>query len=727
MNDQLMEIERRIYAADGYRELRDFTQAANAYRDVLAIAPDRADIWVQLGNMEKDAGRFAEARHAYQKALELGADAADTLLQLGRAHRLAGETDLARQTFLKGLDTTPTPSRDLARELVALGESWAVQQRIGLGLPSTIGLCEAVIELKAIAEHLERLVPDAARLSAFPLERYDLYRKFLTVPPPVCGEMSAAAPKFALIIFVPTRSLPAALECLASLKRQSSSIFQATFVCAEAAASDSLNGYLVGNDDNIRCRLSDSAIDGWNLAEAAAIVAGFGADDWIILLDEPVILDTHAVAWLIAASKVPGARFAFCDEDVASRDRLGGWRRSQPLFRAACDPEMLDQGISLGTMVAASRSDMLAAMNACLSRHSTQSAPSLISLDLHRCLAAGGGGLHVPEVLVSRLSAGPCTQAGAPSKTQPITGSALIRSGSLPGNVTTICVIIPTKDQVELLKLCISSLRGTASRNDLLELVVVDNGSSHVETAAYLRQGADSGLFRVKADICPFNWSRINNAAAATASAECLVFVNNDIEMLSPGWDDIVRQHLSRAEIGAIGARLLYPDRTIQHAGIVLGVGEFGAEHEGRNRLQSDGGPANRWRQRRTVSAVTGAWLACRRLDFVKLRGFDAEMLPIWFNDVDFCLRLSAIKLRVIYEPEIEAIHHESKTLATEFCQPSREAQFLAAFETMRRRWGERLHADPYYNPHFARWCEPFAALTARSDAGLALLASARY
>jgi O-antigen biosynthesis protein len=192
-----------------------------------------------------------------------------------------------------------------------------------------------------------------------------------------------------------------------------------------------------------------------------------------------------------------------------------------------------------------------------------------------------------------------------------------------------------------------------------------------------------------------------------------LLFCNNDIEVMSSGWDATLRSRFNDEGVGAVGARLLYPDRTIQHAGIVLGCGAGGTEHEGRNMSASDAGPGGRWMLRRSVGAVTGAFLATPRTVFEKLGGFDAKRFSIWFNDVDYCLRLRSHGMRIVYEPELEALHHESKTLAEAFGDRVRDVNFEAAAMEMRRVWGEMFEADPYYNLHYARWGEPFEWLVA--------------
>ncbi len=261
--------------------------------------------------------------------------------------------------------------------------------------------------------------------------------------------------------------------------------------------------------------------------------------------------------------------------------------------------------------------------------------------ELHRRLFAEGPIEHIQYVLSSRISS--VMSARAASSPQLQSGPALkflqpTKADASPENALNI--VIPTRDRVELLQTCIASLRATADIPNAFTVTVIDNGSREPATLEYFNRVRRERSVHILARDEPFNWARLNNGAVSESTEPLLVFCNNDIEMISAGWDTILRRHLARPEVGAVGARLLYPDRTVQHAGIVLGTGVGGTEHEGRGALASDMGPDNRWHTRRTVAAVTGAFLACRRSEFESAGGFDADTFGIWFNDVDFCLKL---------------------------------------------------------------------------------------
>jgi GT2 family glycosyltransferase len=266
--------------------------------------------------------------------------------------------------------------------------------------------------------------------------------------------------------------------------------------------------------------------------------------------------------------------------------------------------------------------------------------------------------------------------------------------------------IVPTRNQAALLEQCIASIEASLPTNGVaLEWIVVDNGSDQRELASCLNEWQQrlGHRFRVIRDDQPFNWSALNNRAAAQSSADLLLFLNNDIEATSAAADWLNRMvsQAMRPAVGCAGALLLYPEGTLQHAGVVVGV-HGGADHayrglpphhevhRGRSRLLSNWG------------AVTGAALMVRRKLFEQFGGFDPQ-LPVEFNDVDFCLRLGQQGYRHVIDPGAILLHHESQ---------SRDALGSAtaskALERMQARWPGRLNST-------APWW-PQACSDARTD-----------
>ena len=226
-------------------------------------------------------------------------------------------------------------------------------------------------------------------------------------------------------------------------------------------------------------------------------------------------------------------------------------------------------------------------------------------------------------------------------------------------------VIIPTRDRADLLEACLQSLwrtRGLGERALELEIVVVDNGSEEQATQElFQRWRLQLGeRFAVRRDPRRFNWSALNNAAAQDADTDLLLFLNNDIQALEPGWLEALAAQALRPAVGCAGAVLLYPDRSIQHAGVVVGM-HGGADH-GYARLPYPC-PVHRGRAQLLTSwgAVTGACLMVRRALFEQAGGFD-EAFPVEFNDIDVCLRLAQLGFRHVVVPEAVLLHHESQS-----------------------------------------------------------------
>jgi GT2 family glycosyltransferase len=269
----------------------------------------------------------------------------------------------------------------------------------------------------------------------------------------------------------------------------------------------------------------------------------------------------------------------------------------------------------------------------------------------------------------------------------------------LPDPPPLVSVVVATRDRLELLRRCVAGvLDGTDY--PALELVLVDNGSERPETLAWLRELARDPRVRVLRRPGPFNFSALMNDGATAGGGEVLVFMNNDVEPCHAGWlDEMVRQ-ACRPEIGAVGAKLLYPDRTVQHGGVVL-AGDYVARHVDVGLPEADPGYLGRSGVVQTMSAVTGACLAIRRTVFEAVGGFDAEQLAVDYSDMDLCLRAAAAGFRTLWTPFARLLHHESATRGP-YMTAGKLARWEAETQVMRRRWGDLLHRDPWYNPNLA-------------------------
>lgn len=275
--------------------------------------------------------------------------------------------------------------------------------------------------------------------------------------------------------------------------------------------------------------------------------------------------------------------------------------------------------------------------------------------------------------------------------------------GSPPQQAGSVGVVVPTRNHPELLRRCVQGVR--EANYDGIRLTIVDNGSDDRETLAYLKGIEDEGV-EVLRRPGPFNYSALNNAAVKGLKTDFVCFLNNDVEMLDRDWLKMLVSHASREDIGAVGARLLYPDGTIQHAGVFTGIGG-GAGHGHRFLREDEAGYFNRARLPQRVSAVTGACLVVARERFMAVGGFDEVEFPVAFNDVDLCLKLNSRGWQSFYEPRATLIHHESKSRGNDRAKANR-ARFAGELAALKRKWRTDECGDPYHNPNLSPFCEQF-------------------
>ena len=268
----------------------------------------------------------------------------------------------------------------------------------------------------------------------------------------------------------------------------------------------------------------------------------------------------------------------------------------------------------------------------------------------------------------------------------------------LPDPAPRVSILVPTRDRPELLRACVESLLSGTDYPDF-ELLLVDNGTTDPEALALLASLSGRAGVRVLRDDAPFNYSALNNRAARQATGAVLALVNNDIEVIDGGWlSEMVSQAL-RPGVGAVGAMLLYPDDSIQHAGVVLGLGGI-ANHAHVGEPAATGGHGGRAKVVQAMSAVTGACLVVARDRYEQVGGLD-ESLQVAFNDVDFCLRLAEAGYRNVWTPFARLYHHESATRGSDLDGEKRE-RFLGEVARMQARWGAALERDPAYNPNLS-------------------------
>jgi GT2 family glycosyltransferase len=261
-----------------------------------------------------------------------------------------------------------------------------------------------------------------------------------------------------------------------------------------------------------------------------------------------------------------------------------------------------------------------------------------------------------------------------------------------------VSIIIPTRNKVELVKVCLESIFSKTYYAPY-EVLLIDNGSDEPESLAYFKEMEKiESRLKVIRDDSPFSFSAINNKAAELASGEVLVFLNNDIEVISGSWLEEMVSHAVRPKVGAVGAKLLYPNKSIQHAGIILGIGGWaGHAHKGGSCYWP--GYMGRASLISNFSAVTGACLAVRKDLFFEVGGFNEAKLKVACNDVDLCLKLDQKGYKSVYTPYAELFHHESATRGYEDTDEKKQ-RFKDELAYMWETWPEQLKNDKAYNPN---------------------------
>lgn len=652
-------------AGDAARDLQDWQGAAINYGLALVLAPENLPIRVQLGHVLKEAERWSEAEAAYR--LVYAADPADAELRLHLGHvlKMQQRREEAIEVYLEALDIDPGLTL-VRRELIAIGAREFLPQ----GQYGRPAMSASLARISGLLDQNLEAIREWLTVSTYPVEAYHNFRSTFPVQPPPAARGSS------LVVVIDAVDVNPDLVrlSLTSLIDQRDSNWTAVVRASTDLREHPVASYAC-QDERI-VFVSDSS-------EAPPSALG---SDLVLLTEAGCCLDREAVGWLRYASERTATEVIYADHDHHTHDWRRGSTYSRPALHSMPDVHDLantpDPPLCLLVRPGA-RSLMVAAFGETIGSERRRQI-------LVNALANGMAVAHLPRILSSKRI----------SDTEPmINDLSLQKSASRRGDDKRILVIIPTRDHSDILKTCLDSLKSTLSNPQSVDVLVIDNRSTEADTLNLLSERVRSGDIEVMKVDEPFNWGRFNNLAAAQREHDILVFANNDLEFLTQGWDSIVRDSLSQETVGLIGARLLYPDRTVQHAGIAMGVHNGRPGHEGVGADMAAGGPMNRWRRPRQASAVTGALMAMTRRVFETVEGFD-ERLAVAYNDIDLCLRVREAGFGVLYEPGLEAIHHESKTRGRNVDE-ARVAWDDSEFTEMYEKWGEAILQEPGKNPHW--------------------------
>jgi GT2 family glycosyltransferase len=433
-----------------------------------------------------------------------------------------------------------------------------------------------------------------------------------------------------------------------------------------------------------------TAAPGANAADGLNALLAKARGEYVLPLSGSAVLRPHALLDLaLTLRRHPPAEVIYSDED---RIDDNGKRRN-PRFKPAWSPDVLQAHDYLGDLKLLRTATVRA-----LGGWRAGTSP-MHHHDLMLRLAdqvPPGAIVHLAKVLVHVPADADATQSKP----------ALPRlRHRVPRPAPRVSLIIPTRDNAALLEACVRSIRAHTRYPDY-ELLIVDNGSVEEATKRLFAQLTKDTAVRVLPRPGPFNFSGLNNSAAREATGSILGLVNNDIEATDASWLDEMVALAARAEIGCVGARLIYPDGRLQHGGIILGLGGV-AGHAHRFASGAEPGYLQRLRTVQNVSAVTAACLLIRKDVFDQVGGLD-ESLTVAFNDVDFCLKVRAAGYLNLWTPFATLVHHESVSRGHDVT-PAKARRFADEYAAMQRRWGAELLSDPYYSPHLSYDREDFS------------------
>lgn len=449
-----------------------------------------------------------------------------------------------------------------------------------------------------------------------------------------------------------------------------------------------------------------------NTNEAIALSSG----EFVAFMDHDDILPPFALYEIVKAiNENPDSDLIYSDEDRITEN---GKRRFDPYFKPDWSPDLLRSCNYIGHLTVIKRALLEKIGNLRIECEGSQDHDLVLRAGemAHRIL-------HIPKVLYHWRIHGKSV-AQNPERKQYAYESAckalqdhLGRMG-LRGDVENlpllgqykityqvsknprISIIIPNKNNSQLLKNCIGSIVNKSSYRQW-EIILVDTGSSDKDVFRYYEQlKSHCPNVKVLTWNKSFNYAAINNFTVKFADGEILLFLNNDTEVISNDWLEKMIEHVARQEVGAVGAKLYYPNGTIQHGGLIIGT-EGIAIHLHKYFPRDSSGYFGRLQAIQNLSAVTGACLMIRKEVFTKVGGFD-ERLSLAYNDVDLCLKLRESGYLIVWTPYAELYHHESKTRGYEDT-PKKRARFKKETELFLQKWSHLLkRGDPYYNPNLS-------------------------
>lgn len=446
--------------------------------------------------------------------------------------------------------------------------------------------------------------------------------------------------------------------------------------------------------------------------------------DWIALMDHDDLLAEDALYWVAGAiNKNPEVKLIYSDEDKMGEQGLQ--TRHSPYFK--CDWNLdLFYSLNMFSHLGIFSKDLINTVGGfrvglegsqdydlvlrCIEKikfDQIYHIPRVLyHWRVHEESTAGSGDAKPYAVIAGKQALiDHLKRMNIAAIVEPVTFGYRIKY-PLPEQLPLVSLIIPTRNGLDLIKQCISSIL-TKTDYSNYEIIIVDNGSDDSATLAYFDSLKSNPKIRIHRDDRPFNYSQLNNSAVEIANGEIIGLINNDIEVISSNWLSEMVSHALRPNVGAVGAKLLYPDNTLQHGGVVLGLGGC-AGHSHAKFPKGSPGYFGRLDLVSNYSAVTAACLVIEKSIYQEVGGLNEVDLKIAFNDVDFCLKLREAGYWNVWTPYAELYHHESATRGEEDT-PEKQARFNAEVAYMKKRWDKWIEHDPAYSPNLTLNYEDFS------------------
>jgi tetratricopeptide (TPR) repeat protein/GT2 family glycosyltransferase len=712
-------------------KLRRWQEAANSFRQAIELKPDFAWSYYNLGEALVALGQWDAAISAYRSALNLKPDLPEVEQKLNIALRardnskdalaMAHNSSVDPHSYHKALGIKPNDPGLYVRLANTMTHQSRLNKAIGLykmALRLQPDYTEAKIQLKLVTERKKRLYKAFQQVQAKP-NAYALWLKENLPEPaeldwmPEIVDSLGYKPSIGLILTLDNTPEDLLQATIQSVLDQ---IYPYWELCiAGDAASEPYIKSLLQNytdrDNRIKVIFRESNT---YLAAAANRALELTTGEFVALIDGQDLL-THDALYEVALllNKHPEADLIYSDEDkLDDRGYL-----LDPIFKPDWCPDSLLSRNYIGHL-AVYRRNLINRIGGLRSGYEGNTYYDLVLRFTERT----NNIFHIPKVLYHRRDER-CDidrEEGAKIlaealKRRSLKGKAIPHS-KVPGVYTVryeiseyklVSIIIPTRNLGDILDRCLQSIFSKSTYPNY-EVILIDNGSDEVETLAIFEtwEQREPERFKCYRFDMPFNYSQLTNYGVSKAKGDYILLLNNDTEIITSDWIEAMVEQAQRPTIGVVGAILLYPDDTIQHAGVVVGLGGA-AGHSHKYYPLDHVGYANQLACVNNYSAVTAACLMCRREVFDRVNGFD-ETLKVAFNDVDFCLKIKREGYHNICLPHVLLYHHESKSRGFDDTPVKRE-RYMQEVTDIQQKWRGIIVQDPCYSPNLTKIREDYS------------------